>query len=105
MLIAWIAELLRERATGLLLDRDDDAEEIRFGERHALIELGGGLAQRNSHRRGFGDGAEFALHRLLGFGRDDTDAIADRQPRLDAAHDHVDRVRQFLEEFVLAAAP
>ena len=41
------------------------------------------------------------LHRLLRLVRDDAQAIAERQARLDAAHDDVDGVGEIVQELVL----
>ena len=53
-----IAQRLGEVAAGLLLDDDDDREEIGLGDRHALVELADGLADRHAERLSLHDGAE-----------------------------------------------
>src|SRR5215204_3075980 len=44
------------------------------------------------------DRPELAAQRLLGLAGDHAHAVAERQPGLDAAHDHVDGVRKLLQE-------
>src|SRR5262249_27848843 len=70
--------------------------------RHALVEPEAGLAERHADGLRFDDLAEFALHRLRGVAGDDLEAVAERQACLDAAHDHVDRVGEPLNELPLA---
>jgi hypothetical protein len=97
-----VAECFREVAARLLLDRDDDAEEVRFRERDTLVELRAGLADRHADRLGVDNCAELALERLGRVGRDDAQAVEERQAGLDAAHDNVDGIRKGRDEFVLA---
>ena len=89
---------LRETAAGLLLDGDDDAEEIRFGDRHPLEQLAARLTDRDAERLLLDDVPELRLHRLGRFVGDDTQAVAERQARLHAAHDDVHGVREFVDE-------
>ena len=98
-----VAERFGQVAAGLLLDRDDDAEEVGFRQRHALVELGAGFADRHADGLRLDDRPEFALDRLLRVERDDLQAVEQRQAGLDAAHDHVDAVREMVEEFLFAA--
>ena len=58
------------------------------------------FGERQTHRLRFHDHAEFAAHRLGGLVGDDAQAVAERQARLDAAHDDVDRVGKFRDEFL-----
>ena len=66
-----VAQRFRQVAAGLLLDGDDDAEEIGFRQRHALVELGAGLAERHADGLRLDDRLEFAAHRLRRFDGDD----------------------------------
>jgi len=75
-----------------------DAEEVGLRHRHALVELGDALGDRNAERLRFDDGAELGAHRLLRLGGDHAQAVAERQAGADAAHDHVHGVRQLLGE-------
>ncbi len=116
--IAWIFSVifLRSRSTlrgcralpervaaRLLLDRDHDAEEVRFRHRHPLVEPRAGLAERHADGLGLDDGAELALQRLRRVGGDHLDRSEQRQAGLDAAHDDVDGVGQRLRETPFAA--
>ena len=83
--------------------RDDDGEEIRLGDRHALVELADAVAERQPERLRLDDGAELGPHRLLRLVGDDAQAIAERQARAHAAHDDVHGVRQLVEKPVDAA--
>src|SRR3954447_21403393 len=98
-----VAERLGQVAAGLLLNRNDDAEEVGFGQRHALVKLGAGLADRHADGLCLDDRLEFAFDRLLRVERNDLETVEQRQAGFDAAHDHVDAVREIVEEFLFAA--
>ena len=61
-----------------------------FGQRHADALL-------------LDDVAELLGDRRRAFARDDAEALVERQARLDAAHDDVDGVGEFVDELLLAA--
>src|SRR5829696_2468239 len=98
-----VAEGLGEIAARFLLDRDHDAEEVRLGDRHALEQLRHRVGDRYPKRLRVDDRPELAAQRLLGLAGDHAHAVAERQPGLDAAHDHVDGVRKLLQEGLDAA--
>src|SRR6185436_5382849 len=56
-----VSERFGQVAAGLLLDRNDDAEEVGLGQRHPLVELGASLADRHADGLGLDDRLEFAL--------------------------------------------
>ena len=60
------------------------------------------FAQRYADALLLDDLAELAGQRLLALARDDGQALVQRQARLHAAHDDVDRIRQLGEELRLA---
>ena len=75
-----VAERLGEVAAGLLLDGDDDAEEVRLGHRHALVELARTASPIGSAERlALDDGAELGAHRLLRLVGDHAHAVVERQ--------------------------
>ena len=80
------------------MHRDHDAEEVRLGERHALVELEASFAERQADGLRLDDAAEFAAHGLLGVGGDHLEIVEQRQAGLDAAHDHVDGVGKDVEK-------
>ena len=86
-----------------MLDRHDYAEEICLRHRHPLVEAGAGVAKRHADRLGFDDRVEFAAEWFGRFGGDYLDRFEQRQARLDAADDYVDRIRQRLQKSLLAA--
>jgi hypothetical protein len=98
-----IAKRFRQVAAGFLLDRHDDAEEIGLGQRHALVQLGAGLAERYPDRLSVDDGANFSLERVLCLAGNDLQAVEQGQAGLDTADDNIDAVRKALEELPLPA--
>src|SRR5829696_6607650 len=60
--------------------------------RHALEQLRDRVGDRYPKRLRVDDRPELAAQRLLGLAGDHAHAVAERQPGLDAAHDHVDGV-------------
>ena len=70
------------------------AKKLASGGRNAFGQALHGFRHRQAQRLRLDDLPEFAANGLRRFGGDDAQAIAERQARLDAADDHVDRVRE-----------
>ena len=100
-----IAERLGQVTAGLLLDGQNDAEEVRFGAGHALIELANRLGQGKPQRLTLDNETELRPDRLGRLGGNDPQAVVEWQARLDAAGDDIERVGKLVTELLQSSGP
>src|SRR5690606_23347976 len=97
-----VAKGLGKAAARLLLDGDDDGEEFHFRQRNAHHHLIEALDERNADALLLDELPEFAAERLGAFACDNSKTIVERQPGFHTADDDINRIRELVEEFILA---